>query len=341
MVLQRSCVTAVLIISCLGLVARPACGLARLEESAIEKHKAFLSMSFEKNAQLRTIIKNVGMCAGVAVAIGSAYYLFKHDEVVQVVPQLPTEPSLEQVAKLINYHDKRIAGIEQHIIGPQFGSLAWVKATAGHFFLSPVFFFTILEQLGVWGFNKLNDIFYPQTLAWYIQTHTQLGVLRDQVSEEGQLEKHLLPGPLSLELMHHITLVDDPSKSPIPVDIEFHKKCIIDNVKSLVDDMAGIIAFMQYKAEFWNTMQVPKMQDSMLRSIIIKHNKTRSIQVQDIVRYIFNFTNDTCAALEKELALEQNSADAKRKLLALMKGFFVELESELIRFKLIEQERLA
>lgn len=340
MVLQRSGVAVVLMVGFLGLLFTSMQGLARLEESAIEKHKISLITFFEKNAKLRTIIKNIGMCAGAAAAIGSAYYLFKHDA-VPVVPQLPAEPSLEQIAKQVDYHDKRIAGIEQHIIGPHFGSLAWFKATAGHFFLSPVFFFTILEQVGVWGFNKLNDIFYSSTLAWYIQSHTQLGVLRDKVSEEGQLEKHLIQGPLSQELMHHITLVDDPSTSPIPVDIEFHKKCIIDNVKNLVDAMAGIIAFMQYKAELWNTMQVPMIQDKKLRSIIIAHNQTRSIQVQEIVRYIFNFTNDTCSALEKMLSLEQGSSDTKHSLLTLMKGFFVELESELIRFKLIEQERLA
>jgi hypothetical protein len=338
MVLQRSRAALMFMICCVGLLSTSVYGLARLDESAIEQRKAALIDSFEKNAKIRTVIKAAGICAGAAAAIGGAYYFFKHDT-IPVVPEVPINQSPAELAKQVAALRQEVSSLKHICNTPNFGSIAWFKATAERFLRSPVLFLAIIEQAGVWGLNKLNTIFYRPTLAWYVLTNTQLGALHDVVHEDGQSEKHFVPGSLSQELMHHIMAIDDTSKSPVSVDIEFHKKCLVDNIQKVVGDMAGIIAFMQYKATQWSK-HVPVVQDRTVRDLIISHNKTRSIQVQDIARYLFNYTNSTCAALEKALDALQGSSDTSHKLLTIMKGFFVELESELMRFKLIERENL-
>lgn len=327
MVLRKSGLV-MLCIGCLGLFLTTH-SLVRLDEPAIEQRKALLIASAEKNAKLRTIIKVAGACIGTAAAMGGIYYCLGRKKAAVSGQQISLTPTLQELTK-------RVEAVER----PRFGTWAWCKNAANNFIFSPVTFLTLLERVTIWGFDKLGTVFYTPNLSWFMRTHTQLGVLQDQISDAGQWEKHFVPGPLAQEIIHHAAMISDSEKSPVPVDSAFHKKCLTDSMTKLIDAMTGILAFMQYKAACWQEA-VPALADEQLRVLLVSLHKTRSIQVQDIVRNIYNCTNATCQSLEDVLNdAEQTSASTKHSPLTIIKGFFVELEFSLIRFKLIEQDSL-
>lgn len=310
MICIRSCLGFSLCLStCLG-AAEQAVQIERLDEQTIECRKVDFAKTQEKNLVVRKLSKIGSSIFGTLAVVGSCYAYCKDGKKSQGA--IPVG-SLEELRK-------EVAELKLQIQGPKFGTGAWFKTIAWNFLLSPAFIMSVAEQLGQLGHRLASKVFYSPTVLWYMNGHTNLGKILDKLGENGLIQKSLVPGPFAKELEHHATMLDESAKSAIPVDHEYHIKRIVANFNRVVDDMTGLIAFMQYKADSW------------------KSSSSSSLEISERARYLFNYTNSMSASLEIALSTESTQSDKKQMLLPMVKCFFAELEQVLVSSMRIEQE---
>ncbi len=309
MVSMRSCLMLSLCLS-MGLVGSDAAlQIKRLDEQAIELRKADFNKAQEKNGVLRKYTKAGLYIVATLALLGGGYAYFKSGHTVQLpIPDLPALTESQEELQ------KRFTALEKQLKSPKFGSSEWLKATAWNFFVNPIVIMGTIEQAALMGQSFLSKIFYSPTLDWYISEHTNLGKLLNKRDEHGTIHKILAPGTLAEELEHNAAELDGAIASAVPVDLQYHKNRVIANFNHVVDTMAGLIAFLQYKAD----------------------SSRINIEATERARYLFNYTNNTCISLE--LALKATEADKKQLLVPIIKGFFAEIEQVLVSFIRIERE---
>jgi hypothetical protein len=281
-------------------------GMVRLTDKTIEQRKVDFISSQEKNSTVRFYAK-IACCCAVAAATAGGIYALCGDDALQV-PAV----TLEQLSK-------EVENLKIKLNVPNFGSYAWFKAAAMDFFFSPMFFVNTLQSLGKLGHKVANAVFYRPTLSWYIREQSKLGVITDLTTAQGVKQKIFAQGPLIQEIMHHAMAMEEATTTTSREQIDYHKRRIISNMNAVVKDMAGVIAFLQYKACVWNDSAVA------------------SIEAADRARYLFNHTNAMCDSLEPALAAQVDQ-ESKKNLRRILESFFAELAQVVVSFVRLEDD---
>jgi hypothetical protein len=247
---------------------------------------------------------------GLVGALGGGYALAQND-------QAQTRPV---PAGGIEELRKKIGELELQVQGPAFGSIDWAKSMAKNFLLSPLFLTLVVQGAHALGQKLARAVFYAPTLLWYVNDHTKLGTITlIDTSKDTMLGKNFVFGPLARELQHSVALLDGTAKNSVPVDYEYHKNGIINNFNSIVSELSGVVSFLQYK------------------STAGQANSRLSQEAYARARYLFNFTNNTCALLEKVLGSSPDTSAKKQPVSPIMQEFFSELEQVLVGFVRLEQ----
>lgn len=284
-------------------------GMSRLTEEMIIKRKADFVVSQERIATVRYYAKIGGYCAAAAATVGGLYFLCKTDHVPQISPV-----TVETLSK-------EVEALKIQIQGPNFGSIAWFKSAAANFLLSHLFMLNMVERLAKAGYKFVNSIFYTPTLSWYLCQHSKLGIIKD-VNDDGIMKKHFAPGIVKQEIMYHLTKDDNAAQPAVKDAAQYHKGRIKTNINTIVDDVANLIAFLQYKVDLWNAAS----------------QQPAALEAADRARYIFNLTNSMVDSLESALMVQADWQEQKKLLLLPIKNYFVELEQVLTSFARFEDD---
>lgn len=292
----------------------PAVSIKRLTDEFVEQKKVAFTCEQEKNNILRKVVGAGSACLGAVALLGGGYAYCKRramrasitcDQVV--AKQNIAGYSPEKLKEIITY-------LLNKVKEPDFLSIAWLKSTAWSLILSPSGIMSVVEMLGTVGKVFCTKIFYKPTVSWYMNGHTKhIGKIVERS------DKHsLIPSLLVKELEHNAQMLDESAKSIMPVDHEYYRRCIMASFSQIVEDVAGIVAFMQYRSCCLTKL---------------------SVQARERAEHLFNYTNQMSDVLEHALELSQEQSK-KQLIVPFIKGFFTELEQVLVSFMRIEQECL-
>ena len=277
-------------------------GTDRLTEQLIEQRTKDFANAQEKNKVVRKFAKAGTYILGAISALGGLYLYYKSGNTIKVSVPTASQEELQ----------KRVEALELLVKGPKFGSGSWVKSVAWNILLSPSFVMGIAEQAARLSSTLTNKLFYSPTLAWYLHEHTHLGRIIVRDDEHSMTQMVLIPGQWAKELVYNATILDEASKSTVPVDHEYLRHRVTASFNGIIADMSGLIAFMQYTAA--NCEASSKLY----------------LEASERARYLYNYTNSMSTALEQALLTTQS--DKKQLLMPIVKGFFVELEQVLVSF---------
>ncbi len=287
--------------------------IGRLVDEPINLIERDIAAEHKRNQKIRNLMhicSTVGTVAGISAI---TYFWFKPTAATPVMPVPAAPATLESIAGDMNTIKAYFSTRSQSA-----WTTSWFKSFGLYILQSAIMINMYVGLAKEKAENFAQKIFYDETIGWYIQRHTSLGIIHERQEQYGATIRSFIRGQLLQEILTSARIADGGPGVATILDQQYHTAQLVQNMKRLLQDIARAVAYLGYTGSCWSA-QPEYAKDAFSKA-----------------RYLFNLTNSTMELLEKQIDLTTKMP--KQPVFPTVTAYIAEFENLMLSFSRIEDE---
>jgi len=237
---QNKLLSAIILVNMLSYVGIHA--TSAISQESINQHKERITKELRTNNYKRSI--GLGMCV---VGIGALVYSYCKPRISNYISFFDKKTEDISYASQSDIEElrKKIEQLGQIIMPPKvsFLSKAWIVTTASRIFDMTVQF-SSAQMLWLSAIHLQKTIFHAGDIPWFIESHTQMASMTEQLKEIGRI----------VSRGSHVTLYERKYVAGLIPAIRSH----------MIDSMTQLVSFLSYKSDLYAQEELIELRNEII-----------------------------------------------------------------------------